>query len=440
MIKQTSIKKNLIIKLYCLIALALCITYFSSFLNTKKEISEVFDADMIKSAKLIFSVVRHESFIKNNKHLDEELKQKILNRYEYKMHAQAWKKDKLIYNSGENFELKNPDYQGFRDVGLDGKKWRSFSFYDEESQIKILILEKNSIRKNLISDIIFSLLIPLFISFILLFLIIISVVKNEMKPLELLARKIEEISSETLKKFKNPYVPLELQPFLKSFNSLLERLSNSMESERRFTDYAAHELNTPLTAIKIQAQILATNKNSEKAEEYLQDLLAGIDRAAHLVDQLLTLSRLEVDNKNFAKEKINLKSLIESAIKNHEKIQFFCEEKDENFVIKANKFYLEILFKNLIDNALKFGDKNQIISISLEKKSTTIIFKISNFGEQISSEEIMKIFDNFYRTNSSQNHSGCGLGLAIAKKIVDLHAGKISFISQNNVNCVEVVL
>lgn len=90
------IKTNLIAKLSSLIALALVAIYFVSFVNTKKEISEVLDADLIKSAKLIFGVVQHDSFVEHSANLDAELQQKILNQFEYKIHAQAWKKDKII--------------------------------------------------------------------------------------------------------------------------------------------------------------------------------------------------------------------------------------------------------------------------------------------------------------------------------------------------------
>jgi hypothetical protein len=89
---KISIKTNLIVKLSSLIVLALIVIYFISFLNTKKEINEVLDADLIKSAKLIFGVVQHDSFIEHSANLDAELQQKILNQFEYKIHTQAWKK------------------------------------------------------------------------------------------------------------------------------------------------------------------------------------------------------------------------------------------------------------------------------------------------------------------------------------------------------------
>lgn len=446
--KVTSIKQNLIFRLSALLFATLIIAYSFSLQNTKKEIYEVLDADIIKSAKLMFELIKHESFVKNNINLDEQLKQKILNRYEYKIHAQAWKNDKIIYNSGEDLKLKKPEYQGFADIKIDHKKWRSFSFYDEESQITILILEKNSIRNSLISEIIFSLLIPLLASLLPILLVIISVVKNEVKPLDLMAKRIEEISSKTLRKFNSPKAPTELQPFLASFNSLLARLSNSMESERRFTDYAAHELNTPLAAIKLQAQMIAKNNNPQKRDEYVNNLLISIDRAIHLIEQLLTLSRLETDENNFAKEKFDLADLTRSISKNFEekiaeKNLTLELENHQEAALKANKTYIEILLSNLLENAIKYSPKNSTIAIKITKKSEQIIFKISNSSSKISAEEIKKIFDNFYRVNKSELERGVvgsGLGLSIAKKIVELHRGSISFKSIDGITSVEVIL
>lgn len=443
---RTSIKQNLILKLSTLIFTTLLIAYSFSFQNTKKEIYEVFDADIIKSAKLLFEMIKHESFIKNNTHLDEQLKQKILNRYEYKIHAQAWKNYKLIYNSGEDLKLQKPNYQGFADIKINKEKWRGFSFYDEESQITLLVLEKKSIRNSLIFEIILSLLIPLIISFIPIFFVIISVTKNEIKPLDLMAKRIAEISSKTLKKFNSPKAPKELQPFLASFNSLLERLSNALESEKCFTNYAAHELNTPLATIKLQAQMIAKNNKPEKRDEYVANLLISIDRAIHLIEQLLTLSRLETAE-NFSKEEFDLAKIAQFICKNYEekilaknlRIEFELEESRLN----GNRTYIEILISNLLENAIKYSPKSEIVKIKIHKKSEKIIFTITNSGSTLSKNEVEKIFDNFYRINKSEIERGVvgsGLGLSIAKKIVELHRGKISFTSHDKINSVSFII
>lgn len=458
MIKQNqinpkSIKHNLITTLTFLISITLIIVYLISFLSTKEEIQEVFDANLIKSSKLIFGLINHEineeGDLNSLINFEKVVGHKFLHKYEYKIHSQAWKDGELVYNSDDSITAEIPDYEGFRDIVIDGKKWRAFSFYNKNLELGILTIEEYSIRNELIFKILFSLTAPLILSFIPLFFIIRSTVNKKIRPLNKLSSKIEKMSSRTIEQFQDSNIPLELQPFINSFNSLMKRLSESMESERNFTDYAAHELKTPLSAIKIQAQILAKNKKIEN-EESLKDLLGGIDRATYMVNQLLTLARLEPDNKNIEKEKVNLKRLTEFVIKNYiekakkKNITLSLETKvNENELgFLGNKTYLEIMIGNLIDNSIKYSSKNSDVSVLLDKKrDNSFLIKISNLGDNITSEEIEKIFNNFYRINKKvSDDTGCGLGLAIVKKIVELHQGSILFKSVEGINSVEISL
>lgn len=446
---QKSIKKNLIIQLSSLVALALAITYCVSFFYAKKDVSAIFDAELVKSSKLIFNLVEHEHFRKDGEEIDEYLQEKILNRYEYKFHSQAWKSDKIIYNSGEHIRLQMPENEGFSDFTINNEKWRGFAFFDTNSQIKILVLEKYEIRKELASEILISLLTPLLAAFFLMFFIIKRTVDHGLQPLEILARDIAKISQKTLKHFKNPGAPKELNPFLEAFDSLLSRLHDSIEAEQRFTNYAAHELNTPLATIKLRAELLVKNHQQEKREEYANHLLESINRATHIVEQLLTLSRLEANDRNFKKEKINLQKLLTENVKIYQEKALtkkilirFQAAASKTFELHANQLYLEILFGNLLDNAIKYSPQNSEISITLTKNENRIELTISNPGEDFSAEEISKIFNNFYRINKGENlhqNLGCGLGLSIAKKIVKLHEGLISFASQGKQNSVKVI-
>lgn len=426
---KKSIKTNLIIKLSSLIAVTLAITYFAAYISVRKEINLVLDADLIKSSKLILGVVRHDHFDYSAGDLESELSQKLFNKFEYKIHIQAWKAGQMVYNSGEKLDVARPDYEGFKDVWIQDRWWRSFSISDRASDITVLVLEKNSLRNHLISEILVTLLIPLILCFVPLFLIIISAVKSELNPLKSLAQSIEEISMKSLKQYRSPKVPDEMMPFVNSFNSLLARLDESMESERRFSDYAAHELNTPLAAIKLQAQIIASGKHPQKNSEYLADLLSATDRAAYLVEQLLTLSRLEIDDKDLAKEAVDLNELLavliesKSQIFADKKLKIFLQKSDAPNLIKANKVYIEIMIKNILRNAFKYSFDDGEISVKIDRG----IVEIINFGKEISAEEIGKIFDNFYRAKNSQDQVGSGLGLSIAKKIANLHGGEIYF-------------
>ena len=265
-----------------------------------------------------------------------------------------------------------------------------------------------------------------------------------------MTNKIAKISSQTLKQFRNPHAPIELKPFLNAFNDLLFRLNDSLENEKRFTDFVAHELNTPLSIIKLQAQILTQQSDRKFYEESQKNLIESVNRASHLIDQLLTLSRLESDSKNFTTEKFNftelLKNIIESyrniALASNLKIIFNNNAKDKNIMIDANKIYYEIMFKNLLSNAIKYSHHNNEILIELLQKNNFLTLRIVNIGDELSDEEIQKLFDNFYRAKNSKNPriTGSGLGLAIVKKIIDLHNNEIIFTSFLNQNCVELII
>lgn len=449
--KTHSLKKDLIITLSILIALVLITVRLAGFIYVKHHNQEVLDANLVKSAKLIFNLIKHDVFEGQDLKFLADAKpafdQKIFHRYEYKLHAQAWEEDELIYNS-DNFTLsQKPNYEGFQDITINQEKWRGFSLYDPKSKIRILVAEKDFITEHMIWEIIFSFLIPLLFSFSLLLFIIIFTVNKKLKPFQELSQEIEKMSANTLQQFQNPNFPIELKPFIDSFNSLVVRLVESINSERNFTNYAAHELKTPLAAIGIQAHLLVSNKNKDKEKKYIHDLLEGINRATHLINQLLTLSRLESDNINIKKDKLDLAEITKLIRENYMakakeknlKINFNNSENSDKFFIKGNKTYLEIVIGNLLDNAIKYSDSDKVITISLTQKNNSITFKISNFGEQLLPEEIEKIFSNFYRVSrieAKNPNVGCGLGLAIAKKISDLHNATISFTSENNINSV----
>ena len=448
--KNHSLKKNLIFHLSALIALTLGIAGFFSFINAKKEINEIFDADMIKSAKIILGVINHDNFIESSKNLDAELHQKFFNRYDYEMHIQAWKKNNLIYNSSPQLILQNPKDQGFNTVNLNHELWRSFVFFEQKTHVKILILEKYHIRQELIFSILISAILPFILAIFPLLFFISSTVKKELLPLALLTNKIAKISSQTLKQFRNPHAPIELKPFLNAFNDLLFRLNDSLENEKRFTDFVAHELNTPLSIIKLQAQILTQQSDRKFYEESQKNLIESVNRATHLIDQLLTLSRLESDSRNFTTENFNFTELLKNIIdfcqinadENNLKIIFHNLAKDEKIMIDANKIYYEIMLKNILSNAIKYSHHNHEILVELSQKNNFLTLRIVNIGDDLSNEEIQKLFDNFYRAKNSKNQriAGSGLGLAIVKKIADLHNNKITFTSSSKQNCIELII
>ncbi len=452
--KYPSIKQKLITALSLSLSTALIITYIASFISTKWEVNEVFDGHLIKSSKLIYGLIHYEIAEKRDlkflRDPDSVLQKEVLNRHENKIHFQAWYKNKLIYSSDEKMILAQPKGDGFRDYVVSNIEWRSFSLRDKKADIQVLVLEKYLPRNQLILEIVLSLFLPLFIAIIPLFLIIVTTVNRRINPLHRLTIKMKKMSTTTLENFHDNHVPLELRPITESFNLLINRLRNALESERRFTDYAAHELRTPLAAIKIQAQLIAKNQNKAKEKEYIQDLLDGVDRASYMVSQLLTLARIESETKaqkdaiKNNNENVELPAIINSLIEifadkisnKNLTINFISEPIKKQLV--GNSTHFEILLRNIIDNAIKYSSNDSNLEIKLSNNDG-IKIEVSNYGEPISKIDQERIFSNFYRVNY-KNVAGSGLGLAIVKKIADLYKGRVEFTSNSGLNSIIISL
>jgi two-component system sensor histidine kinase QseC len=449
--KNNSLKINLIFKLNIVLLIISTLVFIVSFRVGKNEINQVFDAELIKSARLIFELTKHETFIKNSSHLDEKLHQKFFNRYDYELHAQVWKNNKLIYNSGEYLNASSPTEEGFKDVIINQENWRSFAFFDKLNDTQILVIEKFHIRENLIFEIALASSIALFLLLFFIIVVVIFVVNKELKPLEKIANEVSLISLTKIKKIPENNLPRELQPFMNSFNSLIEKLLNSLENEKRFTDYAAHELNTPLTAIRLQAQILLNQNHNKNHRQEFENLIEAVDGASHLINQLLTLSRINGGLDKNSMKKISVINLINEIIENFAKEiaqkNLKITKNFENISIKnnvaINKIYFQILFKNLLDNAIKYSLENEEINIEIEKNIDETSIKITNSNDDLALIDTKKVFENFYRSNksiSTRNVLGSGLGLAISKKIVEFHNGSISFKCIGNKAVVQIFL
>jgi two-component system sensor histidine kinase QseC len=449
--KNNSLKINLIFKLNIVLLIISTLVFIVSFRIGKNEINQVFDAELIKSARLIFELTKHETFIKNSSHLDEKLHQKFFNRYDYELHAQVWKNNKLIYNSGEYLNASSPTEEGFKDIIINQENWRSFAFFDKLNDTQILVIEKFHIRENLIFEIALASSIALFLLLFFIIVVVIFVVNKELKPLEKIANEVSLISLAKIKKIPENNLPRELQPFMNSFNSLIEKLLNSLENEKRFTDYAAHELNTPLTAIRLQAQILLNQNHNKNHRQEFENLIEAVDGASHLINQLLTLSRINGGLDKNSMKKISVINLINEIIENFTKEiaqkNLKITKNFENISTKnnvaINKIYFQILFKNLLDNAIKYSLENEEINIEIEKNIDETSIKITNSNDDLTLIDTKKVFENFYRSNksiSTRNVLGSGLGLAISKKIVEFHNGSISFKCIGNKAVVQIFL
>jgi two-component system sensor histidine kinase CiaH len=216
----------------------------------------------------------------------------------------------------------------------------------------------------------------------------------------------------------------------------LRPIEQAHEAQSRFTSDASHELRTPLAVMKAEIEVLLRDKkiNPNEARELLESNLEEVDKLIQLSEMLLNLSRLDYDN--LEKKRLNLIAVMTDALKNFKQSEKRFElTSRKDLHIEGNKAAITELMTILIDNALKYSDPESPIKIRLFQKALTAGFEVSNTGPTIESKALPHLFERFYRADSSRTNStknGYGLGLAIAKKIVDVHAGDITVISKRN--------
>ena len=273
----------------------------------------------------------------------------------------------------------------------------------------------------------------LIISFPLMLLLLFSVSRiiagRIISPIKNIITTSDLITRENLnKRIPLPGTKDELYKLSDTINNLLNRLEDAILREKQFTADASHELRTPLSVIKGTLEVLIRKEREpEQYKEKVKYVISEVDRMTLLVEQLLSLARLECGKVNPAKTDINLSHIIRTVT---DRFLSQIEEKNisirdgvnEKHKIKADASMMEIIFENLISNSIKYSDTNGIVSINTREENQNIIFSINNTGQTIPTDKLNSLFDRFYRVDESRasDISGNGLGLAIVKRLIDL--------------------
>ncbi|MCB1532886.1 MAG: sensor histidine kinase N-terminal domain-containing protein [Alphaproteobacteria bacterium] len=423
---------------------ATLLALLASYLFARHEVEEVYDAQLVHSAKVLLQLTQHEISRNEEFHLGIE-NPDLQHKYERNLGFRIWVDNRIITQSPitevfSDFEAP----PGFSDQVIAGHEWRVFVFIDTKNKIKIEVSERYDIRYELIIQLMMALILPA-LAFLPIILIIIWIgVRKVLKPVVKISADVDRRSTHDLSPIKKENLPREIAPLVQALNRLFERIQESFNRERQFTDNAAHELRTPLAAMKTQAQVLLKKAaDMPECSADLDNLHASIDRAAHMVDQLLSFTRLQGDQIEF--ETLNLSALTSEVLK---EISPLAVKKKINLEaditpgikVRGNQHALEIVVRNLIDNAIKFTPAKGRIDVSVhEENGDIVVVKISDSGLGISDSEKQNVFERFYRVQ--KHKQGSGLGLSMTKWVCDLHGAEI-LLSDNTPSglCVNVTI
>lgn len=314
----------------------------------------------------------------------------------------------------------NKPNEGFSQVNHDGESWRVYSRYDHDSKLWVAVGIRQTFQDSLSRDTVLINWATDAIAVIVAGLLILSIIRRATRPLDDLSRQLSQRHEQDLSPIESP-APAELEGLKRSLNAFIERLHESLERERRFTGDAAHELRTPLAALKIHLDNIRLDQ-PEQAQESLTKVHLGIERLQRVIAQLLTLARVDQLSASELKD-INLYSV---AAHMAGEMLPLAEDRGhqlsvtglDRLYIHANATEVSVLLRNLIDNALRYTPAGGVITVHLDQDPLghPVIDIIDN-GKGIPPALINKVTERFKR-GASPLSSGSGLGLSIVKAVL----------------------
>ncbi len=340
--------------------------------------------------------------------------------------SQIWERSKLVYASRPDVALpRQPD--GFSVVTWAGEEWRTYTLY--KSGLTIQVGSPKANRVLAYARMANWLLLPLAILVAGLGFMIWMAVVRALAPLEQVRREITVRDMTKLHPIDMASAPEEIRPLGEALNALLLRLDRAISLQRRFVADAAHELRTPLTALKLQAQVAARAVSETDRQKALSRLQGGIDRATHLVGQLLAMTRLEPEAQA-ERVSLDLEALVKrviadfSTVADAHKVDLGLIA-SEPVSLLGHVEPLHVLISNLIDNAVRYTPSGGRVDVALRQEVGWAIFTVSDTGPGIAALEREKVFRRFYRLAGNEI-PGSGLGLAIVREIIQLCQGQIT--------------
>lgn len=325
----------------------------------------------------------------------------------------------------------------YRDDDYKGQDLRiAFMFIGEpeaprERWVLVEVGETLEKRSQLSNKIIASVILPQFVIIPLAVILVWFGLSQGLRPLTRLRERIESRREADLSPISAGRVPEELQPLTDAFNSMLARMQHNMDVQRRFISDAAHQMRTPLTGLKMQAQLAMRETDPIQLRYALENISGSVDRASHLVNQLLALARAEAsEHSEQALLPVDLDQLLREVVETwvmralDRQIDLGYESAGPTHIL-GNAFLLREMINNLLDNALRYTPDEGRITARVVAQGDFVLLEIEDNGIGISDAEAHKVFDRFYRVDGT-GVEGSGLGLAIVREIAELHRAAAS--------------
>jgi two-component system sensor histidine kinase QseC len=448
----SSIRMRILVPAISLILLGGLLISGLTLYYSQRRIEEVYDAQLVQGARLLQGLLPlHKQDAIGWRGITQTLDTALnpssngsrIHPYEVQLDFQVWTQEgQLLIRSGNSPQLDIPPELGFQSFIYDAKDWRGVLLNDNVQKMNIWVGERDDLRRDVISGILQHALVPTLIGLPVLMIIIRLIVGWGLKPLQRFTDQARTRSTDSLELLSAELLPPELEPMRVALDRQREQLRELLERERRFITDAAHELRTPLAILDIHARNAREAGSVEEREAALGYVQHGLERAARIASQLLTIARLEPRQNSH--QLINLTALVREelaelaplALKQSVELALDC---CENIHLMGDPLALTIMLKNLISNALNFTPVNSEVCVRLRHTSDKqILMEVLDQGPGVSENDLERLCERFY---SSGNPTGAGLGLSIVELISHSLGGRVSFLNRREGGlCVRVLL
>jgi two-component system sensor histidine kinase QseC len=397
----------------------------ATWFDARHELDELLDSHLAQAASLL--VAQQLSPDDDGPAMDAP----VAHRYASRVAFQVFHEGALVVRSANAPAAPMaPLVAGFSTVRMpQGREWRVFASVQRARDVYVLVGEETAARGDILQAILRSMLLPLAFALPLLAVGGWWAVRQGLQPLRQLSQVLGLRQPQALEPVQIADLPPEMRPMVQALNGLLERIARMRESERRFTADAAHELRTPMAAIRAQAQVaLGAGADAAQRQHALHATLEGCDRATRLVEQLLTLARLEATG-TLPSDTLDLCAVARSTAADLapaalQRQQILELEADTACPVPGDAVLAGVLVRNLVDNALRYCPDGARIRVEVASQSGNTVLRVEDSGPAMSNADMARLGERFYRVLGT-GQSGSGLGWSIVKRIVDVHGAQV---------------
>ncbi len=403
-----------------------------SYRVARTEAGEMLDGQLAQTGHLILAQMQYTSGKDRVLHQLIPLNAPEIHPYEQSLEFQVWDAQGQLWLHSDNAPTTPIAHRvGYADIHNAKQLWRMLALWSPDHHYQVQVAEPVKDREEVAFDMATHSLWPMVLALPLLAGLIYLAVKQSMKPLDNVALSVIARSKNNLEPIATVTAPREARPLIDALNNLFERLASALEFERRFTADAAHELRTPLAAIKLQAQVCQISQDESSRLHALSQVALSVDRASRLIDQLLGLARLDPLQSVTHAVSFDLSLLAQDVLKElrpaiHEKNQQLEVVLPSATVkLQGDPDMLRLAIRNLLENATRYTPKQGRIQVGIEDKPRAIRLWVRDSGPGVLADDLPQLTERFYR-GQNITAEGSGLGLPIVKRVAELNGARLS--------------